>query len=51
MRRSEAANERADLMSEAKELVALFTRIGKTSKANLRKRSENSKFEIRNPKS
>ncbi len=44
-------SERAALMLEARELVAIFTRIGKTSKANLKKHLENSKSEIRNSKS
>jgi four helix bundle protein len=44
-------SERAALMAEARELVAIFTRIGKTSKANLKKHRENPKFEIRNSKS
>jgi len=44
-------SERAALMSEARELLAIFTRIGETSKANLKKHRENSKSEIRNSKS
>ena len=43
--------ERDALLAETRELLAIFTRIGKTSKSNLRKGAKNSKFEIRNSKS
>ena len=43
--------ERDALLAETRELLAIFTRIGKTSKGNLRKGAKNSKFEIRNSKS